>query len=78
MLSNASIICRHSPSAFVAEWSQGKVMRVALTATAAGGYAGTAVTWLTGLQAPVPVIQSPNGALLVGDWGSGTVYEISQ
>jgi hypothetical protein len=33
--------------------------------------------FLTGIQNPVPVLLTPAGVLLVGDWASGTVYAIS-
>jgi len=69
-------------SALVAEWTTGKVMRVALTvrdgATTAASASGSAVsTFLSGLKQPVPVITAPDGALLVGDWGTGTVYRVA-
>jgi glucose/arabinose dehydrogenase len=62
-------------SAIVAEWAEGKVQRVALSANG-GTYAGTVHPFLTGLTNPVPVILSSQGALLVGDWSTGTVYQI--
>ena len=50
-------------------------MRVALapdTTTAA-----TIGPFLTGLKQPVAVATAPDGAVLVGDWGTGTVYRIA-
>jgi len=63
-------------SAIVAEWAKGVVLRVALTAQG-DGYRGTAVPFLAGLTNPVPVATAPDGALLVGDWGTGTVYRVA-
>ena len=63
-------------SAFVAEWATGSVKRVAL-ATDGSAYSGTVNTFLTGLTNPVPLITTASGSLLVGDWSTGTIYEIS-
>jgi glucose/arabinose dehydrogenase len=66
---------RYRPSALVAEWQLGSVQRVALRKSG-GGYTGETTTFLTGFKNPLPVITTANGGVLVGDWGSGTVYEI--
>lgn len=63
-------------SALVAEWATGVVLRVAL-AREASGYSGTVEPFLTGLSKPVPMATAPDGAVLVGDWGSGTIYRIA-
>jgi glucose/arabinose dehydrogenase len=63
-------------SAIVAEWSSGKVQRVALE-RAGATYRGTVLPFLTGLTNPVPVILGKDGSLLIGDWGSGIVYRIA-
>jgi glucose/arabinose dehydrogenase len=63
-------------SAVVAEWSTGSVLRVAFQRDGST-YSGSVVPFLTGLTNPVPVILAPDGALLVGDWGTGTVYRIT-
>ncbi|MGZ4717200.1 MAG: PQQ-dependent sugar dehydrogenase [Acidimicrobiales bacterium] len=63
-------------SALVAEWATGTVKRVALT-TDGSTYTGTPGTFLTGLTNPVPLIMTTSGSLLVGDWSTGTIYEIS-
>jgi glucose/arabinose dehydrogenase len=60
----------------VAEWAKGVVLRVALTAQG-DTYRGTAMPFLTGLTNPVPVATAPDGTLLVGDWGTGTVYRVA-
>jgi glucose/arabinose dehydrogenase len=63
-------------SALVAEWAKGKVQRVAL-AKAGSDYTGSVAPFLTGMKRPVPVLLDASGTLLVGDWGTGTVYSIS-
>jgi glucose/arabinose dehydrogenase len=61
-------------SAFIAEWALGRIVRVDLADT---GDDATIEPFLTGLKNPVPVIATPTGDLLVGDWGTGTIYLIS-
>jgi glucose/arabinose dehydrogenase len=62
-------------SALVAEWATGVVLRVPLTDGAATvGAKGE--PFLAGLKQPVPVALAPGGAIVVGDWGTGTVYLI--
>jgi glucose/arabinose dehydrogenase len=63
-------------AALVAEWATGAVKRVTLTATG-DGYAGSVADFIGGLQHPVPVLVAPDGSLLIGDWGTGTVYRIT-
>jgi len=63
-------------SAIVAEWSLGKVQRVALTKSGAT-FAGVVAPFLTGFKNPVAVASAPDGALLVGDWSTGTIYGIA-
>lgn len=62
-------------SALVAEWAFGKVQRVTLD-DAASGAAGTVTTFLSGEIAPVALLGEPGGAVLVGDWTTGKVYEV--
>jgi len=64
------------PSAFVAEWATGTVARVAL-AVDGTTVTGTTHPFLTGLTNPVPVLATPDGSLLVGDWTTGTIYLVS-
>ena len=64
------------PSALVAEGAQGKVLRVAL-AHDGTAWTGTVTTFLSGLQQPVPVISGPDGAVYLGDWGTGIVYRVA-
>ena len=63
-------------AAIVAEWTLGKVQRVTL-AKAGSSYAATVTPFLSGVTKPVPVVAGPHGTVLVGDWGTGTVYEIA-
>jgi glucose/arabinose dehydrogenase len=62
-------------SELVAEWARGVVLRVPLT-TDGTTSAGAAEPFLTGLTQPVGVASGPDGAVFVGDWGTGTVYRI--
>jgi glucose/arabinose dehydrogenase len=64
-------------SALVAEWTQGKVLRVALSRSGSA-YRGSAGPFLAGLKAPVPVLATPDGAVLVGDWKTGAIYRIAR
>ena len=62
--------------ALVAEWAKGTVKSVELTD---GGtrYAAAGAPFLSGLTNPVPVAVGPDGALYVGDWGTGQIYRIA-
>jgi glucose/arabinose dehydrogenase len=73
---NGQLGPRLANSAIVAEWTLGKVQRVALK-NVGGTYVGAVSPFLTGVKNPVPVQLTPDGALLVGDWATGTVYRIS-
>jgi glucose/arabinose dehydrogenase len=63
-------------AAVVAEWQTGDVLLVDLT-NDGSGYAGTVKPFITGLQNPMPVVTAPDGALVLGDWSTGTVYRIT-
>ena len=63
-------------AALVAEWAAGKVLRVTLVPNG-DTYSSAVEPFVTGLQSPVPVITSSDGSVLIGDWGSGTVYAIT-
>ena len=63
-------------SALVAEWALGKVQRVALTRSGST-YTGSVTTFLTGMTNPLAMTITPEGALLVGDWSTGSVYLIA-
>jgi glucose/arabinose dehydrogenase len=64
------------PGALVAEWAKGTVLRVSLdrSGTRASGHA---TPFLTGIHNPVALLLTPEGHLLVGDWTTGRIYEIS-
>jgi len=61
----------------VAEWQVGRVLRVALTRSGST-YSGSVSPFLTGMKDPLPVLTTPDGALLVGDWSTGTIYRIAR
>ncbi|HEX4490364.1 MAG TPA: hypothetical protein VH914_04075 [Acidimicrobiia bacterium] len=63
-------------AALVAEWADGKVLRVALRKNGST-YAGTVHAFVTGLKRPVPVIRH-GSTVFVGDWATGKVYAISR
>jgi glucose/arabinose dehydrogenase len=63
-------------AAVVAEWQTGGVLAVPLVKSGSA-YSGTATPLITGIANPVAVTPAPDGALLVGDWTSGTVYRIA-
>ena len=63
-------------SAVVSEWQLGKVLRVALTKHGSG-YTGKVTPFLTGFRSPLPVLATPSGAVLVGDWATGRIYRIT-
>jgi glucose/arabinose dehydrogenase/predicted small secreted protein len=64
-------------SALVSEWAVGKVQRVALR-RAGAGYSGEVLPFLTGVQNPLPLLATPDRALLVGDWKTGKIYRVSR
>ncbi len=65
-----------SSTALVAEWQAAKVQRVALSKTGST-YTGSVRPWLTGPQHPLALILTPTHAVLVGDWGTGTIYQVA-
>jgi hypothetical protein len=67
---------RFAPSALVTEWQLGRVKRVALRRTKSG-FGGTVTTFLTGIANPLPIVTTSDGAILVGDWRTGTIRAIS-
>jgi glucose/arabinose dehydrogenase len=66
-----------APSAFVAEWQLGRVKRVALRRSTTG-FSGTVSTFLVGIEHPLPIATTASGAILVGDWQTGTIYRIAR
>jgi len=63
-------------SVLVAEWATNTVVRVSFHSQG-GRYRGHPTTFLTGVQHPVAMILTPSGALLVGDWATGTIYQVT-
>jgi len=76
VLTARSLGGRFAGSALVAEWQTGKVLRIPLTRTASG-FRGSAQPFVTGIANPLPVATTRDGAVLIGDWSSGTIYRIS-
>ena len=64
-------------AAIVAEWQTGRVQMVSLEQTG-NGYSSEVSPFLAGTANPVAVTLAPDGALLVSDWTSGTVYRIAR
>jgi glucose/arabinose dehydrogenase len=59
-------------TAFVAEWQAGRVLAVPLTGTRQ-----TAKSFLTGIRNPLALATAPDGAVFVGDWGTGKIYRVA-
>lgn len=62
-------------AALVAEWQAGRVMRVPLTRGASTN--STAEPFISGVRNPLALVTAPDGALYVGDWGTGTIYRVA-
>ncbi len=58
-------------SALVAEWQSARVLRVALKT-------GAVTPFLTGVKNPLALAATRDGAVLVGDWATGTIYRIAR
>lgn len=63
---NAATTATASPSA------------AATAAAPASAKSGTVETFVVGIGAPVAVATGPDGAVLVGDWSTGTIYRIAR
>ena len=64
-------------AALVAEWQSARVLRVGLTATGST-YTGVATPYVTGIRNPLPLTATRDGAVLIGDWGTGKIYRIAK
>jgi glucose/arabinose dehydrogenase len=64
------------PSALVAEWAKGKVLRISLRGSGTQ-HRGAVTTFLTGIDNPLALTRTPAGDLLVGDWSSGRIYRLT-
>jgi glucose/arabinose dehydrogenase len=71
---NGQLGAKVGTAAIVAEWATGTVKLVRLTKHGSS-YAGTVSTFAAGLKNPVPVVLTPKRTVLVGDWGTGRIYE---
>ena len=60
----------------VALWVGGEVTAVQLEEGADGRFTGSNTTFLTGIATPQHLLPTPDGALLVSDHSSGTIYRI--
>ncbi len=60
-------------AAVVAEWQASRVLAVGLTKTGSAA----AEPLLTGIRNPLAVATTRDGALLVGDWGTGRIYRVA-
>ena len=65
-------------SALVTEWERGVVLQVPLHSSGSGYAAARPTVLVSGLKNPLPLVTAPGGALLVGAWGSGTIYRIAR
>ena len=52
-------------------------MRLVALRAKADGYDGTTRAFLSGFEHPVAVVRTSDGALLVGDWGTGRIIRVS-
>ena len=64
-------------AALVTEWERGVIERIALRRFGTGYASARAVPLVTGLDNPLALTLAADGALLVGDWGSGKIYRIA-
>jgi glucose/arabinose dehydrogenase len=63
-------------AALVGEWQTSKVARVALVKHG-NSFSGSTATWLTGLRNPLALVLGPDRSVIVGDWGTGTIYRVA-
>ena len=64
-------------AALVAEWTTGRVVRVGLNTGETPATSTGVSTFLTGIGQPVGITTMRDGAIVVGDWGTGTIYRIA-
>jgi glucose/arabinose dehydrogenase len=63
-------------AAYVAEWAKGTVQRVELGETRSSDDARV-TPFVTGLKSPTAVAVTPSKSLVIGDWATGRIYEIT-
>jgi plastocyanin len=77
-LVNGQLGQAYGTSAFITSVTKGTVDRVALKKSGSSYVAsGPPYEFLTGMKAGDPILLTPSGSLLVGDYGAGKVYELS-
>jgi glucose/arabinose dehydrogenase/plastocyanin len=77
-LVNGQLGQAYGTSAFITSVTKGTVDRVALTKSGNSYTAsGSPYEFLTGLKAGDPIVLTPRGSLLVGDYAVGKIYELS-
>jgi glucose/arabinose dehydrogenase len=76
VITTGGLGARVGTAALVAEWQSAKVQRVLLTKRGST-YTGAVTPFLTGMRNPLALALAPDHSLLVGDWGTGTIYRIS-
>jgi glucose/arabinose dehydrogenase len=67
---------RYASTAVVSEWALGKLIGIALKPRGSS-FSATPSVLITGLENPGPLAATKDGALLVGEYGSGTIYSIA-
>jgi plastocyanin len=67
----------YGTSAFITSVTKGTVDRVALKKSGSSYTASGPYEFLTGLKAGDPIVLTPSGSLLVGDYAVGKIYELS-
>jgi glucose/arabinose dehydrogenase len=76
-LVNGQLGRAYGTSAFITSVTKGTVDRVALTKSGSSYTASGPYEFLTGLKAGDPILLTPSGSLLVGDYAAGKIYELS-
>jgi plastocyanin len=67
---------RYASTAVASEWALGKLIAIALKPRGSS-FSATPSVLITGLENPGPVAATSDGALLVGEYRSGTIYRIA-
>jgi glucose/arabinose dehydrogenase len=62
-------------AALVSQWQIQKVQRVGLSRSG-DTFTGSVSPLITGISNPFAMALEPDGSLMIGSWGSGTIYQI--
>jgi glucose/arabinose dehydrogenase len=65
-------------TALVAEWQAGRVLQVPLAKSGSTYRSAAATPFLTGVRNPLALATTRDGAVLVGDWGTGRIYRVAR